>query len=101
MAGVTEIRGDITGVTNAKPGVVTSASHGLSEQDIIRITQVDGLHNFNNKLYFVNQPTTNTFKLKDPNDREDFDTTTLGTYQSGGRWNRVNRVGSNRVVYEK
>lgn len=100
MTGVTAIRGDITGVTNAKPPVVTSASHGLDNGEQVSITQCGGLEEFNNKIYRVNNTTTNTFELQDPETREDIDTTNLETYTSGGRWNRVDRVGADRVIFE-
>lgn len=97
--GVTVIRGTITGVTNAKPGVVTSASHGLSNLEQVKITQVGGLESFNNKVYKVNNVTTNTFELFDPATNEKIDTTDLETYTSGGRWNRVDRIGEDRIFY--
>ena len=100
MTGVTEERGNITGVTNAKPPVVTSTAHGLSNGEQIKITQVGGLELFNNRIYRVNNVTTNTFELEDPATRQPIDTTDLETYTIGGRWNRVDRVGADRVFYE-
>lgn len=100
MAGVTVIRGDITGVTNAKPAVVTSAAHGLSNGNQVKITEVAGMENFNNRVYRLSLVTTNTFALQDPETHEDFDSTQLETYSSGGMWNRVDRVDAARVFYE-
>ncbi len=98
-AGVTEIRGAITGVSNANPGVVTSTAHGLSNGQQVSITQVGGLENFNNTIYRVNSVTTDTFALQNAATRENFDTTDLETYTSGGRWNRVDRVNASRIFY--
>lgn len=100
MTGVTQIRGAITAVTNAKPCVVTSASHGLSNGDFVKITQVGGMEIFNNSVYRVNNVTTNTFELQDPETHEDFDSTELEIYISGGRWNQVNRIDADRILYE-
>jgi hypothetical protein len=99
MTGVTEIRGDITAVSNAVPCVVTSTSHGLSNGDHVKITECGGMENFNNRVYRVDKVTTNTFELTHPDTRENFDSTDLETYTSGGRWNKVNRVNTDRVFY--
>lgn len=96
---VTEIRGTITNVTNSKPAVVESSAHGLSNGQQVKITQVGGMENFNNKIFRVNGVTTNTFELQDPITHEDFDSTYLETYTSSGRWNRVDRVDSARILY--
>ncbi len=100
MSGVTEIRGDITGVTIANPPVVTSAAHGLSDGNIVRITQLGGTVELNNGRYRVNNTTTDTFELQDPDNHEDIDASDFTTYTSGGRWNRTNRDDADRVFYE-
>lgn len=54
--------GDITNATNASPIVVTSASHGLSSGDRIRIVGQKGLTAMNGE-WFVTVLTSNTFEL--------------------------------------
>jgi hypothetical protein len=82
----------ITGITNANPGVVTSTAHGLSDGDLVKITNVKGMTKVNNVrqeplssfiYYKVANKAANTFELTDLNDI-DVDTTTFGTYISGG-----------------
>jgi len=100
MSGVTAIRGDITGVTCANPPVVTSASHGLANGDIVRITQISGIVELNDNRYRVNNVTSNTFDLKDPETHEDIDGSDFSVYSSGGRWNRTDRDDDDRVKFE-
>ena len=97
--GVISIRGNIAGVSNAYPGVVTSTAHGLSNNNQIKITEVAGMENFNNKVYRIKNVPANTFELFDAATNEKIDTTDLETYTSGGMWNRVDRIGSDRVFY--
>ncbi len=73
----------ITGVTKANPGVVTSASHGLSNGDDIRITRVVGMTELNNTSFKVAGVTTNTFELQDTSS-VNVNTTAFGTYKTGG-----------------
>lgn len=54
----------ITNVTQADPGVVTAASHGLSDGDQIYITGVVGMTELNGNYYTVANVTTNTFTLR-------------------------------------
>lgn len=78
--------GSITGITNANPGVVTSASHGLSNGDKVKITSVGGMTEVNGNVYTVASAATDTFQLSGT------DTTTYGTYTSGGTWTKVQTV---------
>lgn len=55
---------NITGITRANPGVVTSANHGLSNGDTIYITGVKGMTQVNNRVFTVANVTTNTFQLQ-------------------------------------
>lgn len=98
--GVTELRGDITGATIAQPPVITSNAHGLSNGDIVRLTQLGGSIEFNNQQFRVSNAATNTFELQDEQTREDFDATDYTAYTTGGRWNKINRSASDRVFYE-
>lgn len=53
----------ITGATNTSPIVVTAASHGFSNDDIVWITGATGMTQLNNKAYRVRNKSTNTFEL--------------------------------------
>ena len=53
----------ITGATAANPVVITSASHGRNNGDVIRIHSVVGMTELNNNQYTVANKTTNTFEL--------------------------------------
>ena len=53
----------ITGVTAANPVVVTSASHGLLDGDLVDIVSVVGEVEVNNNRYVVIESATNTFEL--------------------------------------
>ena len=53
----------ITDITAANPPVVTAAGHGLSNDDIIRIDNVVGMHQLNGNEYRVDNVTTYTFEL--------------------------------------
>lgn len=66
----------ITGITKANPGVVTSASHGLANGDIVVLT-VQGMNQLDGRVARVANQTTNTFEL------EGIDTTLFDTFSSG------------------
>jgi hypothetical protein len=52
----------ITGSTRAKPGVITAASHGLSDGDLVDLSDVLGMEELNGNRYVVIEKTTNTFE---------------------------------------
>ena len=69
---------DITNVTKASTGVVTSNGHGLSDGDKVQIQDIQGMSQINNKEFTVDGTTANTFQLKGEN------TSGYTTYSSGG-----------------
>src|SRR6185436_2743876 len=69
----------ITGITKANPAVVTSANHGRSDGDVVRINQVAGMTEVNDGVYIINVLTSSTFELVDT------DSTGWSTYTSGGK----------------
>ena len=73
----------ITAITKANPGVVTSASHGFSNGDLVRIVRVKGMTEVNNLTFKVAGVTTNTFQLTDA-DGTNVNTTSHTTYSTGG-----------------
>lgn len=70
------IEKSITGATNNRPVVVTSASHGYNNDDVVWITGATGMTQLNNKAYRVRNKTTNTFELY----------TLTGYRVDGGSW---------------
>lgn len=72
----------ITAITKANPAVVTSASHGLVDGDVVYISGVVGMTEVNGKAFIVNQLTTSTFELADTN------SSGYNAYTSGGRFDK-------------
>jgi hypothetical protein len=68
----------ITGATQANPVVITSNSHGLSNGDSVRITDVEGMTDLNDNIYTVANVAANTFELSG------VDGTSYGPYVTGG-----------------
>jgi len=66
----------ITALTNADPGVATSASHGLSDTNIVLI-ESSGMWQVNDKVVRVDNKTADTFELEGV-DTSDFDTFSSG-----------------------
>ncbi len=92
--------GAITGATAANPVVITDAAHGLSDGDTVRLTQLGGMIELNNRRFRVNNAATNTFELQDAETRTDIDGSNFTAYTSGGQWNKLNRVDANRDVFD-
>lgn len=78
----------ITGVTQANPAVVTSATHGFSNGDIVLITGVVGMTQLNNNYYIVANSLTNSFSLKDLLGN-DINSSAFTAYTSGGTANKI------------
>lgn len=66
----------ITGITKASPGVITSASHGFTDGDIV-LLKISGMKELNHMLVRVDNATTDTFEA------EGVDTTLFSTFTSG------------------
>lgn len=81
----------ITNITQANPGVVTSAGHGYSNGDIVYILNVVGMTQVNQRFFKVAGVTANTFQLQDA-DGINVDTTAYSAYVSGGTAARVYTV---------
>lgn len=73
----------ITGITQANPGVVTSAGHGYSNGDLIYIAAVGGMTQVNGKFFKVSAVAANTFALQDV-DGNNVNTTSFTAYTAGG-----------------
>lgn len=73
----------ITAITKANPAVVTSASHGLSNGNLVRITGVSGMTEVNGEVYKVANVATNTFELTTRDD-DNVNSSSFTTYQMSG-----------------
>src|SRR5712664_1160333 len=87
-APVLEAGKTITAITQANPGVITSAAHGYSNGDWIVISGVVGMVLLNGNTFIVAGVTTNTYTLTDLFGNA-INTTSYGTYTSGGLTQRV------------
>jgi len=73
----------ITGITQADPGVVTSASHGLSNGDRVKMIGVGGMTEVEGITYVVANKTSTTIELNDEYGNN-VDTSAFTAYTSGG-----------------
>lgn len=91
---ITETADVINAATNANPGVfTTSAAHGFSVDDEVYIDGIVGMSGLNGKFFKINSvPTGTTFSLKDIITGTAVNTTTFGTYVSGGTASRVYEI---------
>lgn len=74
---------NITAATQASPGVITVAGHGLSNGTEVIINSVVGMVQLNNRSFVIANVTLNTFTLQD-NFGNNIDTTAFTAYTSGG-----------------
>ena len=94
---VTESTKNITAITQASPGVFTSASHGYSNGDWVYIAGVGGMTNFNGLTWIIQNATTNTYTLTDLFGNA-INTTLFNAYTSGGTTARIYTVVSPYAV---
>lgn len=81
---ITNSSKNITAISQASPGVVTSNSHGFSNLQHIVIASVSGMTELNNREFVVANVTMNTFTLVDNITGVAVDTSALTAYISGG-----------------
>ena len=74
----------ITGITKADPAVVTCTTTTLTDGDQIRIREVSGMTEVNNKVFTVDGKTGTTINLKDETGTFDIDSSAFTAYESGG-----------------
>lgn len=85
---------NITGATQANPGVITSVAHGFSTGDEVIITSVTGMTQLNNRNFVIVVLTADTFSLQDTFGVTGVDTTSFGAYVSGGTASKIVEVAS-------
>jgi Flp pilus assembly protein TadG len=80
---------NISGITRNSQATITSNAHGLKNGERIRITNVIGPNSLNDKLYYVADAATNTFKLKTASNTSSFvSTSNQSSYSGGGSINK-------------
>lgn len=82
---ITEAAKTISAMTNASPGVFTSAAHGFSTNDFIYL-EIDGPDSLSDQYYRVTTLTSNTFSLSSVGTTtvsQPVDTTSLPAFVSG------------------
>lgn len=77
---------NITAITKANPGVVTSAAHGYSNGELLVLADIGGMVELNGTEVTVANVTTNTYELSGVN------TSSYTTYTSGGTSQRVYQI---------
>ena len=77
---------NITGITQANPGVVTITSHGYSNGDQVILGEIVGMVELNGLTATVANVTANTFELSG------VDTTSFTAYSSGGTAKKIVEV---------
>lgn len=88
-----------TAITSAFPPVVTSNAHGMSNGETVRATKfvtkpvasATGMAQLNNRLFYVQEVTTNTFALYSVSSTP-IDGTSYTTYVSGGQFTNTGPV---------
>lgn len=96
---ILETAKNITGITNANPGVITSVGHGFSSGDEVWITGIAGLRGLNGQFFLVVYIGADTFSLTDI-DGNAINTTSMGMYTSGGTVARVYEIISPYTIAE-
>lgn len=74
----------ITAISKASPAIVIAAAHGFTDGEQVRISGVVGMTQVNNKVFTVDDATTNTFTLRDKTNTVDINSIGFSTYLSGG-----------------
>lgn len=77
-------------ITAISGNLVTSAAHGFSNGDWVKLSSVNGISNINGRTFQVSNVATNTFRLKNVPDITDF--VPEGSYVSSGLVSRVYTV---------
>lgn len=98
-APVLEAGKTITAITQANPGVITSAAHGFTNGQWVVLSGIVGMTQLNGNTYIVAGAAANTFTLTDLFGNA-INTTTFGAYVSGGIAQRVYEIVSPYSVNE-
>ena len=83
----------VTAVTQANPGVATSAAHGLSDGAVGYFNAVTGMVNLEGQAVRIDAPATDTFTLQSINTAS-FPAFTAGTFVPVTAWSTLSRAAS-------
>jgi len=72
-----------TAITKAYPCVVTCASHGFTDGEQVRFSDVNGMTELDENVYTVQYINVNSFSLRDETDAVDINSVGFTTYVSG------------------
>lgn len=86
---VLEATRNITGITQANPGVVTSAAHGFSNGQWVYLASIGGMTQLNGRYFKVANVAANTFELTSIHGGANINTTSYTAYTAGGTAARV------------
>lgn len=81
---VLEATKNITGITQANPGVVTSVAHGFSNGDWVYLTGIGGMTQLNGRTVKIAAAAADTFQIRDTITDVAINTSAYGAYTSGG-----------------
>jgi hypothetical protein len=82
---------NISGITQANPGVATSAAHGYSNGQVLFLSGIGGMTQLNGRFVKVTGVTANTYQIQDLGGAN-INTTGYGVYTAGGTAARVYEV---------
>ncbi len=85
----------VTDVSQASVGVVTAVAHGLSNGDIFRLRDVEGMTEVNDKSFKAANITANTVEMTDETSGDNINTTGFGAYTQGGDLREETKIISN------
>lgn len=94
---VVEAAKTVTGITQANPGVVTSAGHGFVNGNWVVFAGILGMVQLNGQACIVAGAAANTFTLQDV-DGNALDTTIYSAYGSGGTVSRIYEISTPYVA---
>jgi hypothetical protein len=86
----------VTAITQANPGVATSAAHGLADGAVGYLSGVTGMTNLDGQAVRVNSPATDTFQLEGI-DTTDYAAFTAGEYVPVTAWSTLSRAASYQI----
>jgi len=88
---IKETAKNITAITKASPGVITSATHGYTSGDEIYISGIVGMTELNGRNFRVTVINANTYSLTDLGGTA-INTSSYTTYSSGGTTERIYKL---------
>lgn len=86
---VTEATINVSGVTQANPGVITTGAHGLSTGDWVYISGLGGMTQLNGRTVKITVLSATTFSIQDTLTGNNINTSGYSAYTSGGTVGRI------------